>query len=237
MSNRGLAGIGLALPLVALISACSSRDTQPMTPEEVQTLKFRVSVEGVAFDVPVNYHHGEFETIKVWPRPPQAQVEGRKRPKVDVIRIYALLPDMHPYMEANAAEFDKPGWGKKARVYLTKRRANFKYFFDNFGQRLQRLPESPEVPGMLHFLDYDNHLFFSHVPIEPMDPNLVHIKCSERGSVPSPSCNIWTVYLDRFDLQIAFARSYLAQWRDIERKTKLLLDKFRESASQPLSPK
>jgi hypothetical protein len=42
-----------------------------------------------------------------------------------------------------------------------------------------------------------------------------------------------TPYLDRFDLEISFARPYLGQWRDIERKVKTLFDQFRESASQP----
>jgi hypothetical protein len=188
----------------------------------------------VAFDVPVNYHHGEFEALKVWPRPPRAQVEGRERPKVDVIKIDALLPDMQPYTEANAAEFNKPGWGKKVMVYLTKRRVNWQYYFDNTGKRLVKLPESAEVPGMLHYRDplARHDVYFSH---DHPEPNLIRIICKgdEETKGKSPYCNIDTVYSGHFDLQITFARSYLSQWRDIERKTKKLFDQFHQAASQP----
>lgn len=202
-----------------------------MTPEEVRTLKFRVSVEGVAFDVPVNYSHSEYAMFKAWPRPPQAQVEGRERPKVDVIKIIALLPDMEPYTEANATEFDRNDWGRKVSGYLTKRRVNWKYYFDNFAHRLERLPGSPEVPGMLHYRDLDTKadVYFSH---DHPDPELIRILCKDSQGRKFPSCKVQTVYRDRFDFEITFARPYLGQWRDIERKSKALLDRFRESAQQ-----
>jgi len=202
-----------------------------MTLEEVKTLKFHVSVEGVAFDVPVNYSHSEYAMFKAWPRPPQAQVEGRVRPKVDVIKITALLPDMEPYTEANAVEFEKPGWGKQVKVYMTKRRVNWKYYFDNVGPRLKRLSDSPEVPGMLYYRDpaAKHDVYLSH---DHPDPNLTRIICKDPEKGKSPYCTVYTVYLDRFDFQITFARPYLGQWRDIERKLKALFDRFRESAQQ-----
>lgn len=202
-----------------------------MTPEEVKTLKFRVSVEGVAFDVPVNYSHSEYAMFKAWPRPPQAQVEGRERPKVDVIKIIALLPDMEPYTEANATEFDRNDWGRKVSGYLTKRRVNWKYYFDNVGPRLKRLSDSPEVPGMLYYRDpaAKHDVYLSH---DHPDPNVTRIICKDPEKGKFPDCNVYTVYLDRFDFQITFARPYLGQWRDIERKSKALLDRFRESAQQ-----
>jgi hypothetical protein len=214
-----------------LTSACWAKETRPMTPEEVKTLKFRVSVEGVAFDVPVNYHHEEFAMLKVWPRPSQAQVEGRERPKVDVIKITALLPDMEPYTEANAAEFNKPGWGKQVKVYMTKRRVNWKYYFDNVGPRLKRLPDSPEVPKMLYYRDpaAKHDVYLSH---DHPDSNLTRITCKDSGKRKFPYCTVYSGYLDRFDFQITFARPYLSQWRDIERKLEAVFNRFHESALQ-----
>jgi hypothetical protein len=233
MTPRRFNACFILVAAMLLTSACWGKETKPMTLEEVKTLKFHVSVEGVAFDVPVNYHHEEFAMLKVWPRPPQAQVERRERPKVDVIKITALLPDVEPYTEANAVEFEKPGWGKKVEAYMTKRRVNWKYYFDNFSQRLVKLPESPEVSGMLHYRDSlaRHDVYFSH---DHPDPNLTRIICPDSSidKAPSPSCHVQTVYMDRFDLKITFARPYLGQWRDIERKLKALFDRFHESAQQ-----
>jgi len=38
-----------------------------------------------------------------------SEVHGVTRREVDYIVITALLPDMEPYTEENAAEFEKPG--------------------------------------------------------------------------------------------------------------------------------
>lgn len=199
-----------------------------MTPGEIQTLEFRVSVEGVKFDIPVNYHYEEFETLKVWPRPAQAQVDGRERPKVDVIKITALLPDMAPYSEGNAVEFEHKGWGRKVRVYMTARRVDWKYYFDNFAKRLEKLPKSAEAPSMLHYRDplARHDVYFSH---DRPHPELIRILCKEEGKFPY--CRVQTVYLDRFDFEISFAREHLSQWRDIEHKLKALFDRFRSSAA------
>ncbi len=88
--------------------------------------------------------------FKSWPRVPQEQIEGKSRPQVDSIKITALLLDIEPYTEANAAEFNKAGWGKQIEVLMSRLpAANWSYYFANFLGRLKRLPNSPDVPGML----------------------------------------------------------------------------------------
>jgi len=43
-------------------------------------------------------------------------------------------------------------------------RANWFYYFEHFAYRLERLPNSPEVPGMLHYRDTlaKHEAFLSH---------------------------------------------------------------------------
>ena len=127
-----------------------------MTPEQVQTFKFHVTVEGIDFDVPVNYFHQEFAMHHVWPRPPRVQLEGRARRKAGDIEITALLPDMAPYTEANNAEFEQSGFGKKVMARIYKRRrglASWSYYFSYAGSRLVQQPASAEVPGMVYYRD------------------------------------------------------------------------------------
>lgn len=213
-------------------------DTVPMTPEEVQNFKFRVTVEGVDFDVPVNYHYEEFERFKIWPRPPRAQVEGRARRKVDVIEITALLPDVEPYTEANAAEFGVRGFGKEVSATLFKRRsglASWQYYFDYAGKQLVRLPESPEIPDMVHYREayqgtVSDHrdIYLSH---DHPEEDLIRIICrNKKEEGDFPYCKVETLYSDRFNLNLTFGREYLGQWREIERKVKRVFDDFREAA-------
>lgn len=236
-SNRctsGKSAVLLVLAVIAslaLVPAYSAKVPNPMTPEELATLKFRVSVEGIAFDVPANYHYSEFEMYREWPRPPKAQVEGKERTKVDVIKITALLPDLSPYTEENAAEFRAPGLGKEVIGYMARRRINWEYWFSNAFKRMKRMPGLPEMPGMLRYRDplarYD--VYLSHDKPQ-LDSNLKRIICPDFKPKQLPSCELQTPYLDRFDLEIRFSRSYLHQWREIEQKMKALLDSFRESA-------
>lgn len=206
-----------------------------MTPEQVQTFKFHATVEGIDFDVPVNYFHQEFAMLHVWPRPTRAQLEGRVRRKADDIEITALLPVIAPYTEANAAEFEQPGWGKKVRASLSKRRrglASWSYYFSYAGSRLVQQPASAVVPGMVYYRDpvTDEDVYFSN---DHPEKNMTRIICKGKEKEWQYSyCKVETTYLDRFDLDLTFSRQYLGQWRVIVSKLQGLFDGFREAAQQ-----
>lgn len=225
----------LMLMFIVLVSACSSENTQPMTPEEVRTLKFRTSVEGYGFDVPVNYLYDDFEVHKRWPRPPRAQVEGRGRDKVDEIKITALLPDMEPYTEANAAQFAEPGFGKKVLARLYKRRywiANWQYYFSAVGPFLTRLPDTQDAPGMVHYR-YERGKEDVYLSYDHPENDLIRIICKDKlRDWEYQACHVDALYSDSFNFYLAFDRAYLSQWREIDRKIQALFDRFHDSALQ-----
>ena len=200
-----------------------------MTLNELKELKFKVTVEGVNFDVPVLYHYNDVY-LGTWPTPTDDELEG-KRKKVDVLRFKALLPDLAPYNENNAKEFEVLGHGKKVGIYMTKRKVNWRYYFDNFFEKdLTPLPDSTSVPNMFRYRDIsanNEQVYFSaNKPIN----KLIKITCDDPELDPrppvSPSCEVQTVYQDRYDLTLTFALEYLPQWREIDQKAQQILDSF-----------
>lgn len=234
MARQLLGQLFLIVTVLMTISACSAKEkSPPMSLEEASHLKFRVSVEGVPFDVPVTYAHSEYVMFKSWPRVPKEQTEGKSRPQVDSVKITALLPDIEPYTEKNAAEFDKLGYGKKIEVHMSHRSVNWPYYFKHFFNRLKRLPDSPEVPAMLRYLDaVTKHEVFLSAD-KPQD-DLIRIICHSQEfdskPAPSPSCHVETVFLNRFEFSYSFHRNYLGQWREIDRKLKARYEEFIHSA-------
>lgn len=219
---------------ILLTSTCVAKEKQPpLSLEEAKHLKFRVSLEGVPFDVPVTYAHSEYVMFKHWPIVPEEQIEGRLRPNVDWIKLTALLPNIDPYTEEKSAEFDRVGWGKKISAGVTHRRVNWDYYFKNFFYRLKRLPDSPGVP-LLRYLDTvtKHEVYLSDN--KPRD-DLVQIICSapefDPKPPPSPSCEVVTVFLSRFELRYSFHRDYLNQWPSIDSRLKSRYEEFIRSAN------
>lgn len=217
-----------------VISTGMTKEKQmPLSLNEAKRLKFHVSLEGVPFDVPVTYAHSEYVIFKSWPKVPKEQIEGRSRPEVDWIKITALLPNIDPYTEENSAEFDKVGWGRKVTAGLTHRRANWPYYFENFFSRLKRLPDSPDAPSMLRYLDTatKHEVFLSDD--KPRD-DLTQIICDsldfDSKLPPSPDCKVTTTFRGRFEFHYAFHRNYLDQWRNIDSKLKFRYEEFIHSA-------
>jgi len=87
-------------------------DERPLSIEEAKHLKYYVTVENVNFDVPVLYTYYNYKTTgRRWIRPTQGEIDGTSRREVDHINVEVLLPNMAPYKESNAAEFDTLGRG------------------------------------------------------------------------------------------------------------------------------
>lgn len=195
-----------------------------MTLEEAKHLHYAVRVENVDFNVPLLYHPLEGLRVKGW-APPKPE-----RETVDAIRIVALLPDLDFYNEKTAKEFKVLGYGKKVRILMSHYRVNWPYYFAGAYQRLIKLPEHPLVPGMFHYRDPlsdMNDIFMSHdQPVR----ELMRIRCDnpelDPHPAPSPACTVTTQYRNQFQLEYHFALEYLKQWRDIDRKVKVLLDSF-----------
>ncbi len=115
---------------------------------------------------------------------------------------------------------------------------------NTFG-RLQRQPDSPEVPGLLHYYDSlgKADMYFSHD--YPTD-ELISIHCSDEKifHYKSPSCKAETSYRPApdlvaakhiegaiFHLEYSLPSQYISQWREIDRKLRSLFDQFIKNAT------
>jgi hypothetical protein len=213
----------LASIVIAAVGVIVTQRYRYANLEEAKHLQYHATLKGtgLGFDIPVTYYHsGYLRNQRRWPRPSHAREE------VDYITIDALLPDLEPYTETNAAEFETPGWGRKIKASMTHLpRGDWAYYFKNFAYRLERLPDSPEVPGMLHYQDTltKHEIFLSH---DRPAPNLIFINCRDTTNRPFPSCDVQTLYRNRFYFKYTFGRSFLSQWREIDCKLKALFDHF-----------
>lgn len=74
---------------------------------EARNINIHASVDGVDFDVPLNYQfRGYDREANGWLGVSKGQIDGTERLAVDFLHIYALLPDLAPMSEANLAEFE-----------------------------------------------------------------------------------------------------------------------------------
>ncbi|RFC33652.1 MAG: hypothetical protein DID91_2727702946 [Candidatus Nitrotoga sp. MKT] len=215
---------------------------------EANKINFRVSMDGVNFDVPLVYNFkGYSQQLRGWADVPQKQIQGKKRLVVDFIKIDAILPDISPVREENLAQFEKLTWGQNVHASITHMRPwdhYFKYFFE----RLQRQPDSPELPGMLHYYDPSGkaNIFFSHD--HPTD-ELVRIRCADESFFHSafPICVVETFYrpvpdaviskpINRavFTLRYELPSQYIAQWRTIDQKLKARFDQMASMSATSL---
>lgn len=201
---------------------------------EAKNINIRVSMDGVNFDVPLIHNfNGYSRQLRGWGNVPKKQIKGKERLAVEYIKIDAILPDLSPLEEENLAQFEKLAWAQfiHASIERTRHWENyFKYFFE----KLKRKPDSPELPGMLHYYDLSGNedMFFSHN--YPTD-ELVRIRCADESFYHNafPICIVETSYLPApdvltsspvkktaFYLRYELPSQYIAQWRTIDQKLK-----------------
>ena len=213
------------LAISALLCACTEQ--APVTMEEAKRVSIRARVGSVDFNVPVTFHSWEYRATGQWPRP------FRTRQKVDYLRFNALLPDMEPYTEDNAAEYNRPGWGNRVQISMTNRKkVDWEHYFRMVGPRLRQTTEPPELPGMIHYLDTarKHDIYLSH---DHPTSDLVEVDCDRPAPGMFPDCQVMTRYRNgEFHLEYAFAREHVTEWREIDRKVKALLDRFADAARE-----
>ena len=215
---------------------------------EAKKINIAASVAGVNFDVPLTYlfrgySHKDGGWLAVSNR---VETTGTVRPSVDYINIEALMPDLAPLREDNLADFEMPGFGKTVSASLTHiiRPLDCGSDYEN-NPNVEKRPESPEVPGMLHYyVGGSGDLYISH---SCATPDLTNITCDDPNVSHhvSPYCKIETSYRPPtallasihkegtiFRLEYSFSSQYLSQWRDIDRKLKSLFDQFILTAAQ-----
>ncbi|MFH0934432.1 MAG: hypothetical protein V1879_04445 [Pseudomonadota bacterium] len=205
----------------------------PLTLEQAKSLNFRASVKGAAFDIPVNYHYTQYSYFKVWPRPTPGEINGTVRREADYIKVAALLPDMAPYTEENAAEYEKPGWGKKVKMMLGhEKNLNLAGYFN----KLVKMDTST-LPDMVQYEGWSRNMD------EFSSPDLsISIRCDNEPAQSNfyPYCEVLRPYhyklsigdpdIPVFHIRYTFSRDYLQQWREIDEKVQALYDRLAENA-------
>ncbi|CAH1387353.1 hypothetical protein [Candidatus Nitrotoga sp. M5] len=215
---------------------------------EAKEMNFRVSMDGVNFDVPLTYNlKGYNQQLHGWGHLSQKKINGKERPAVDFIIIDAMLPDLSPLKEENLAQFEKLAWRQNLHASITHTRPwdqYFKYFFE----RLQRQPESTKLPGMLHYYDPSDKadIFLSHA--YPTD-ELIRIRCADESFFHNeiPICIIENSYHPApnvaisepikgkvFFLRYELPSQYITQWQTIDKKLKSRLDQMVSINAPPL---
>lgn len=207
---------------------------------EAGKINFHVSMDRVNFDVPLVYNFREYnQELRGWGGVPQQQIEGKKRLTVEHIKIDAMLPDVSPLGEANLAQFEKLAWEQSMHASISHMRPWDHYFKYFFGE-LKRRPDSPELPGMLHYYDLPGKadIFLSHD--HPTD-DLVRIRCADENFFHStyPICVVETSYrptpsvtssqpvkMAVFSLRYELPGQYISQWRTLGQKLKSRFDQM-----------
>jgi hypothetical protein len=215
----------------------------PMSQAKAVVLK--QSIDGVSFDVPLNYHfRGYNKKSGGWPNISAESIAGKKRKAYDYITIHVAMPDFAPINERNSADFQVKGHGEIVRASLSHMQ-HWDYYFANTFPRNEKRPESPDVKGMFHYYDAlaRHDLFLSH---DHATDELTRIICHDQKFFHhlSPSCNVETYYRPPsasghqeqvqpiFHLEYVFSSQYLSQWRDIDRMLRLTFDQFVSNAGQ-----
>ena len=215
---------------------------------EAKEMNFRVSMDGVNFDVPLTYNlKGYNQQLHGWGHLSQKKINGKERPAVDFIIIDAMLPDLSPLKEENLAQFEKLAWRQNLHASITHTRPwdrYFKYFFE----RLQPQPESTKLPGMLHYYDPSDKadIFLSHA--YPTN-ELIRIRCADESFFHNeiPICIIENSYhpapdmvisepinRTKFFLRYELPSQYITQWQTIDKKLKSRFDQMVSINAPPL---
>lgn len=229
--KRGL--IAILIISIGAAMLIPAKSQPPLTLEQAMNLRFRVSVKGAPFDIPVNYHYNEYSYFKKWPQPTQGEIDKVERKQVDNIKVTGLLPDMAPYTAVNAAEFEKPGWGKKVSILFgQEKNLNLEASIS----KLEKMDNS-KLPGMMQ---YRGFVSWEDRYVSP--DHLVVIDCPNEPPKEDwyPSCEVLRPYRYKpkigdtnfpvFHLRYHFSRDYLQQWHEIDEQVQALFDRFAEEA-------
>ena len=198
----------LVLCFAFLVNGCN--DTNPGS----SNVKYQIGP--YKFDIPLKYHFKDFiKSGRDWPSPP------KKRKKLDVLEITALLPDLIPYSEENKGKFDQPGWGDKIRISVNRS------IYDG-EKRFRRTASLMKLINNQNDIIDENALYYSisHTEIWLLtDDPFTEISCKKEESSPYPYCNILTNY-KTIEIEYSFSRDYLPDWKKINLSVKRLIESF-----------
>lgn len=237
-----LAGVTVAEFEVLTIAFGKHEETIFVSLKDANKVVMKQTVKDISFDVPLTYMRGQYyPPAHGWQNVTKRQYEGSTREARSFIEATALLPDLEPMSEMNYKLFEAANGKEGAQVQAmltTQPSTPTDYYFRNSFSRLQRQPEDPSVPGMLHYYESlgvngKDNIYFSH---DHVSPEFTEIRCRE--SIPetvNPTCNV-TTYFDykgyHFGMAYSFAPAHLRQWREIGGKVKVLFEHFGDSAQR-----
>ena len=119
-------------------------------------------------------------------------------------QIDALLPNLLPYSESTAEQFDKRGWVDQ--IWITLKESNYlpaglEGWFNKLKHRFEIVGISDEAPGLVHVIDHrgpieKNNDSFSDLYFKSTDDfkDYFYIRCNKKVEGRYPSCTVHTKY-------------------------------------------
>jgi len=213
------------LSTLFLLAGCMGN--QQPTLDELKLQKFKISVNGIAFDVPVLYlHHDYYPRLKKWPQPTLLNRLGLRQ-AVDVMAVEALLPNMEPYTAENAETFDELGHGKKIKISITNRPWDSSHYFKDIVPRYL-ISNNSGIPidGFTRYEDpFSKHIVYLNR--KSPDEGLIYAYCYLNDDSESPVCLVQAYYKKTLGLQYYFSRKYIGDLPEVHRQVLQLIDQLR----------
>lgn len=183
---------------------------------------YRVSDSMEPVNIQIGDHHYAIPKAYIW------DSTALKGGVLNGVNMHAILPDMLPYRKDYAEEFKKPGSPHKILILLERRPD---IFSNKRTLRLyqEKYIDDPPSVGPDNLMKYQFARTFSRDELfvnEENKENPVVIMCKREKLVPYPNCTSVIEYKKDLIINIAFSKSKLSEWREIQKNVTDLILKF-----------
>lgn len=178
-------------------------------------------IDGHKLQIPLRYHY--YESIKRkgrWPRPKPDFKDSQ------YLEIVALLPDLVPYRDDNAHEFEKLGHGNRIAISLRKNSLRpLKDILTDIQYRLTLRPDAPS--GLIRYAERQPPGQATDLYIKKDDANgFFKMRCVHDKALPSPACKVTRIDKRGLVLEYTFKLEALEQWETIGASVNALIEGF-----------
>lgn len=186
---------------------------------------YRIEMAGLPLELPV------FATLSI-----ETGSMAQPTTYATAISFQLLLPDLHPYGPANAAEHRRLGWGNKMHLGMKPVTNGFAVATlplrtaESIGRITLPYVELP--PGQLaQKVDRWGDVWHYRYAADRTTPEHVSRCDGDRDSVVHKSCWTFLGMGDRVSVNFEYSADRLHEWPERDRRVRALLDSFLKSAA------
>ncbi len=176
-----------------------------------------IEIEGISFDVPLNYLYRSYIVSKKWQIDPDAP--RRKYTRLD---FKLSLLDYQGWNEQNKHMYE-PGCHDSVLIYASKAvDPSWSYnYLSSVGDQLITPRDPNPIPGLQQF-EYRPLNEQVYLSSKLPSKDLIRIRCSNRPGCGT--CSTRILYGDRLSVGLTYPKSYLSQWKEVHAQVKNILD-------------